>query len=64
MPVNSNSDSRVDKRNTPDEDEINLLDLLVVVAENLRLLVLAPLAIGVLALGISFLITPTFKAKN
>ena len=64
MPVNSNFDSRVDKPNTQDDDEIDLLDLLVVIAENLRLLVLAPLAIGVLALGISFLITPTFKAKT
>ena len=64
MPVNSNFDSRVDKPNTQDDDEIDLLDLLVVIAENLRLLVLAPLAIGILALGISFLITPTFKAKT
>ena len=64
MPVNSNSDSRVDERNTQDDDEINLLDLLVVVADNLRLLVLAPLAIGLLALGISFLIPPTFTAKT
>ena len=64
MPVNSNFDSRVDKPNMQDDDEINLLDLLVVIAENLRLLVLAPLAIGILALGISFLITPTFKAKT
>ena len=47
-----------------DDDEINLLDLLVVVADNLRLLVLAPLAIGLLALGISFLIPPTFTAKT
>ena len=64
MPVDSNSDSRVDKRHAQDDDEINLLDLLVVVADNLRLLVLAPLAIGILALGISFLIPPTFKAKT
>jgi tyrosine-protein kinase Etk/Wzc len=45
------------------DDEISLLDLLAVVAENLRLLVLGPLAAGLAALGISFLITPTFTAK-
>lgn len=44
--------------------EINLLDLLQVVADNLRLLVLGPLAVGVLALGISFAIPPTFTANT
>ena len=46
------------------DDEISLLDLLQVVVDNLRLLVLGPLAVGVLALGISFLVTPTFTAKT
>jgi uncharacterized protein involved in exopolysaccharide biosynthesis len=45
-----------------DDDEINLLDLLQVVAENLRLLIVAPLAAGLLALAISFAIAPTFTA--
>lgn len=49
---------------TPDDDEINLLDLLQVVADNLRLLVLAPLAAGLLALGITFVIPPTFTATT
>jgi tyrosine-protein kinase Etk/Wzc len=47
-----------------DEDEISLLDLLQTVVENLRLLVLAPLAAGLLALGISFLVTPTFTSTT
>lgn len=47
-----------------DDDEISLLDLLQVVADNLRLLVLGPLAVGLAALGISFAITPTFTAKT
>jgi uncharacterized protein involved in exopolysaccharide biosynthesis len=47
-----------------DEDEISLLDLLQVVVENLRLLVLGPLLVGVLALAGSFLITPTFTAST
>ena len=46
------------------DDEVSLLDLLQVVVDNLRLLVLGPLAVGVLALGISFLVTPTFTAKT
>jgi tyrosine-protein kinase Etk/Wzc len=47
-----------------DEDEISLLDLLLVVVENLRLLVLGPLAVGLAALGISFMIPPTYTAKT
>ena len=47
-----------------DDDEISLLDLLQVVVDNLRLLVLAPLAAGLLALGITFAIAPTFTATT
>ena len=47
-----------------EEDEISLLDLLQVVADNLRLLVIWPLAAGLLALAISFLIKPTFTAST
>ena len=53
--------------NTPtngDEDEISLLDLLQTVVENLRLLVLGPLLVGLAALGISFAIPPTFTAST
>jgi uncharacterized protein involved in exopolysaccharide biosynthesis len=46
-----------------EDDEISLLDLALVVAENLRLLILGPLAVGLAALGISFAIEPTFTAK-
>jgi tyrosine-protein kinase Etk/Wzc len=45
------------------DDEISLLDLLQVVAENLRLLVLGPLLVGLAALGVSFQIAPTFTAR-
>jgi len=47
-----------------DDDEISLLDLLQVVVDNLRLLVLGPLVCGLAALGISFAIAPTFTAKT
>ena len=47
-----------------EDDEISLLDLLQTVVDNLRLLVLAPLASGLLALGISFTMAPTFTATT
>ncbi len=47
-----------------DDDEISLLDLLQTVVDNLRLLVLGPLFVGVLALGYSFSIPPTYTAKT
>ncbi len=47
-----------------DDDEISLLDLLQTVVDNLRLLVLGPLAVGLAALGISFAVPPTYTAKT
>lgn len=47
-----------------EDDEISLLDIAVVIAENLRLLIFGPLAAGLIALGIAFLITPTFTART
>ena len=49
---------------SPDDDEISLLDLLQVVADNLRLLALGPLVAGLLALAYSFTIPPTFTATT
>ncbi len=46
------------------EDEISLLDLAITIKENIKLLVLAPVAAGVVALGGSFLIAPTFTAST
>src|SRR5687768_6954199 len=45
-------------------DEINVLDLALVLAENWRTLVLLPLAAGLAALGIGFLIPPTYTATT
>jgi tyrosine-protein kinase Etk/Wzc len=47
-----------------DDDEISLLDLLQIIVDNLRLLVLGPLAVGITSLSISFLIQPTYTAKT
>jgi uncharacterized protein involved in exopolysaccharide biosynthesis len=48
----------------PPEDEISLLDLLLVVAENARLLIFGPLIAGLVGLGYAFTITPTFTATT
>ncbi len=48
----------------PPDDEISLLDLLLVVAENARLLVFGPLLAGLVGLGYAFTITPTFTATT
>ena len=48
----------------PEDDEISLLDILQVVAENARLLILGPLFIGLVALGWAYTITPTFTATT
>jgi tyrosine-protein kinase Etk/Wzc len=62
------NDNQSAENNVPmgmqDEDEISLLDLLQTIVDNLRLLVLGPLAVGFTALGISFLIPPTYTAKT
>jgi tyrosine-protein kinase Etk/Wzc len=47
-----------------DDEEISLLDLLQTFVDNLWLLVLGPLAVGISALGISYFIPPTYTAKT
>ena len=47
-----------------DEDEISLLDLLGVIAENLRLLIIGPIVAGLIGLGVAFQMTPIFTAKT
>ena len=45
------------------EKEVNLLDLLVVVAENLKLLILGPFVVGLLALGIGYALPQSFTSQ-
>ena len=58
------SNAQANMGDMQDDDEISLLDLLQVIVDNLRLLVLGPLLCGLTALGISFAITPIFTAKT
>jgi hypothetical protein len=53
----------MDHLSAPDhDDEIDLLDLLVTVTENLKLLLLGPLLAGLLALGASFLLPSKYES--
>lgn len=47
---------------TAEDDEISLLDLLQTIVDNLRLLIIGPLVVGLAALGISFAVPPTYTA--
>jgi len=47
---------------TSAEDEISLLDLLLTVSENIKLLILGPLAAGLCALGVSFALPATYES--
>jgi uncharacterized protein involved in exopolysaccharide biosynthesis len=51
-----------DSQSDEDEGVISILDLLLIVAQNIKLLIVGPLAVGISALIISFFITPTFTA--
>jgi tyrosine-protein kinase Etk/Wzc len=62
--MSENAISNVPQSAEQDDDEISLLDLLQVVVDNLRLLVLGPLLCGLAALGISFTIPPSYTAKT
>jgi hypothetical protein len=44
------------------EAEISLLDLLVTLADNIKLLILGPLAAGLTALGVAFVLPQTFES--
>lgn len=48
----------------PEEDGINLLDLLQTLAENARLLIFGPILVGLVALGASFLFSPKYVAAT
>lgn len=47
-----------------DTDDIDLLDLLVVAADNLHLLIIAPVMASLLGLAAAFMLTPTYESKS
>jgi Chain length determinant protein len=46
-----------------DEGEVSLLDMLVLVARNIKLLILGPLAAGLLALGVCYLVPQSYTSE-
>lgn len=44
------------------EEEVSLLDLLVTLVENLKLLIVGPLVVGLCALGVSFVLPQTYQS--
>lgn len=48
----------------PQDEELDLLDLLVTLAENWKLLVFGPLIAGIVAFGIGFVIPKTFESNS
>ena len=45
------------------ENEIGMLDLLVVMAENIKLLMLGPLAVGLLVWGLAFVMPQSYVSR-
>src|SRR5262245_59155309 len=45
-------------------DDISLFEVLVLWQQHLKLLILGPLAVGLAALGITYLVAPTFTAAT
>jgi tyrosine-protein kinase Etk/Wzc len=64
MSENATSNAQTGMGEMQDDDEISLLDLLQVIVDNLRLLVVGPLVCGLVALGYSFTIPPIYTAKT
>lgn len=49
---------------TASDDDVSLIDLLIPLAQHWKLLVVAPLLVGLAVLGFTFLMTPTYVAKT
>ena len=47
-----------------DDDTISLLDLLVVITENIKLLILGPIAIALIALALTFVMPQRFESES
>ena len=46
------------------DDEIDLLDLLVTVADNIKLLIIGPIVAGLVALGVGFYASPAYESTS
>jgi uncharacterized protein involved in exopolysaccharide biosynthesis len=65
IPENISQKESIHASTEPSNDEgIDFLDLILIVVENLRLLVIGSIVAGLAALGIGFTISPTYTAKT
>lgn len=58
------SDRRFDDVDTPREQALRWLDLALAMTESLKLLLLGPLLVALAALGVTFMLTPSFTART
>ncbi len=56
------SPKMTDTPHYPEDDEISLLDLLQTIVDNLRLLIIGPIVVGLLAYGVAFIIPNTYES--
>jgi capsular polysaccharide biosynthesis protein len=61
---NSNLNQDVTNENSNKEGDANLFNILQILISNLKLLIFLPITIGLITLGYSFFITPTYVAKT
>ncbi|WP_240467162.1 Wzz/FepE/Etk N-terminal domain-containing protein [Comamonas sp. lk] len=59
----STTPPQMDTLNHPD-DELDLLDLLLTLVENWKLLIFGPLVVGIIALGVSFALPKTYQSSS
>ncbi|MEG0151108.1 MAG: Wzz/FepE/Etk N-terminal domain-containing protein [Comamonas sp.] len=59
----STTKPKMDTLNHPD-DELDLLDLLLTLVENWKLLILGPLVVGIIAFGVSFALPKTYESSS
>ncbi len=64
MSENATSNAQGNVVDMQDDDEISLLDLLQVVVDNLRLLVLGPSVCGLATLVLTFTIAPPYEINT
>jgi len=62
--MSSSSPSQRPQDTMNEDDEISWLDLLGVIAENLRLLIIGPIVAGLIGLAYTYTLTPIFTAKT
>ena len=59
-----NQNTELPLQPSTDVDEVDMLELLATVAENLKLLILGPIVAGLIALGVGYVVKPTYESVS